>query len=394
MKIVYIIGTLATQSGAARIVTEKMNLFATRLHYDITVITCIQHQNEKNTYPLSDTIKQINLNIPFFSQYKYRYPKRIWVKWSLYRLMYDKITKTVNHINPDIVIGFGQYHADVISCIKSQAKIIIECHEVRFLSLPGIKSYKPFPYSILYKLSKYRYYRTIEQHADAIATLTEKDKLLWKKAKRVEVIPNFSTIQVNKVSNCTSKRIISIGRLEKEKGYERLIEIWRIVSLKHPDWELDIFGEGSLQCTIDNIIKNDGVKNIEIHRFTHRISQEYAKSSICLVSSYYEGFSLVILEAMKHGVPCVAFDCPFGPSSIIQNNLNGFLINDGDINLFAERTCQIIENQKMRKSFSQESILRAQAFDVSCVLNKWKALFEDLSKTYKNSASYNSAHIP
>jgi glycosyltransferase involved in cell wall biosynthesis len=379
MKIVYIIGTLATQSGAARIVTEKMNLFASRLHYDITVITCIQHQNEKNTYPLSDTIKQINLNIPFFSQYKYRYPKRIWVKWSVYRLMYDKITKTVNHINPDIVIGFGQYHADVISCIKSQAKIIIECHEIRFLSLPGIKSYKPFPYSILYKLSKYRYYRTIEQHADAIATLTEKDKLLWKKAKRVEVIPNFSMIQVNKVSDCTSKRIISIGRLEKEKGYERLIEIWRIVSLKHPDWQLDIFGEGEMEGVIRQLIKTNGVKNICIHKFTHDISQEYAKSSICALTSYYEGFSLILLEAQKHGVPCVAFDCPFGPRTIINDAYNGFLVENGDIRSFADRVCRLIENQDLRKQFSQAGIEHAKNFDFRIIIQKWKELFDSLT---------------
>lgn len=185
-------------------------------------------------------------------------------------------------------------------------------------------------------------------------------------------------MHISKTSDCVSKRVIAVGQLEWEKGYGRLLEAWKIVSLRHPDWKLDIYGEGSLQRALEKIIRNNTIKNLEIHHFTQNISREFSNSSICVVTSYYEGFSLVLLEAMKHGVPCIAFDCPFGPGSIIQDSLNGFLVHDGDIRLFAERLCLMIEDTKMRKEFSKEAIIRAKAFDIEEIAKKWNTLFEDL----------------
>ena len=378
MKIAYIVGSLATQGGTARIITEKANLLATQHGYAITIITCRQHQNEPNTYTLSDRVTQVNLEIPLSSYYKYKFPKRLWVKWSVNRLLQKKISETVNRIDPDIILGIIQCQADIISRISCRAKKIIECHEARVFTLSGFGLNLSFLSRLLLNFNRYRYFQIIERHADVIVSLTEKDKLLWKKARYVDVIPNFSTMEVTQYSDCTSKRIIVVGRLEWEKGYGRLLEIWKIVSSRYPEWKLDIFGEGSLQKTMETIIRNNNIKNIEIHNFTRNISQEYAKSSICAVTSCFEGFSLVILEAMKHGVPCVAFDCPFGPGSIIQDSLNGFLVIDGDIRLFAERLCLMIEDTKMRKDFSKEAIRRAKEFDIEAVVDTWKTLFESV----------------
>lgn len=180
------------------------------------------------------------------------------------------------------------------------------------------------------------------------------------------------------------KRIIAVGRLEKEKGYERLIDIWEKISIQHPDWSLDIFGEGSQRNNLQEIINNRSIKRVQIHHTTNDISKEYANSSICVLTSYFEGFSLVLLEALKHGVPCIAFDCPYGPAGIIKDNQCGFLIGNGNISLFTKELNHLIENESLRKKFSQEAIKRAKAFDIDIIMNKWKELFEGLCATSKN----------
>ena len=131
--------------------------------------------------------------------------------------------------------------------------------------------------------------------------------------------------------------------------------------------------------TLQTLLKIYKTKNVFFHNFTSAISQEYAKSSICAVTSYFEGFSLVLLEAMKHGVPCVAFDCPFGPRSIINDCYNGFLVDDGDIRRYADRLSRLIEDENLRKEFSAKAIEKSKSFDVDSIMRQWKALFEQMT---------------
>lgn len=225
----------------------------------------------------------------------------------------------------------------------------------------------------------------MEKNADAIIALTEEDKLLYKRAKYKMVIPNFSTMQIPRLSDCTQKRVIAVGHLEWIKGFGRLIEIWSLVSIKHPDWHLDIFGEGDMYETLKMLIRIYKAKNVSIFNCTSNISQEYAISSICAITSYYEGFSLVTLEAMKHGVPCVAFDCPYGPRSIINDAQCGFLVENGAKRLFAQRLCRLIEDENLRKQFSKSSIEKARTFNVDNIMNRWKNLYKELYGSTKNT---------
>ena len=187
-------------------------------------------------------------------------------------------------------------------------------------------------------------------------------------------------MQVSQYSDSSNKRIITVGRLSPEKGYERLIEIWKSVSPQFPEWSLDIFGDGKLHNELTATIKNANLKRIYIHNPTSDISEEYAKSSICVMSSHLEGFGLVLLEAMKHGLPCVAFDCPFGPGSIIIDGKCGYLIEDGNISQFADKLSSLMNSEETRRTLSAAAIERAKDFSTESVMNSWKKLFENLIK--------------
>lgn len=378
MKIVYVYSTFATTGGTERIIIEKANYLAEHFGYDVTLLTCFQHTYEQNFFKTSEKLKQIFLEIPYYSQYKYKYPKRLWVKWKLNRRLQNSISQSVEQLDPDILIGILRFKANYVSRIKCRAKKIIECHVVRYDTLYDAGENRSFPVRSFLKIYEYIYLRTIERNADLIITLTEKDKLLWKRAKHTIVIPNFSVMTVSRLSDCTPKRVIAVGHLVWGKGFARLIEIWSIVYVKHPDWHLDFYGEGDMYNTLNKLIQIYKTKNVTFHNVTPDISQEYASSSICAVTSYFEGFSLVILESMRHGVPCVAFDCPFGPGSLINDASSGFIVDDGDIRRFADRLCRLIEDINLRKQFSQNSIERAKLFNVDKIMNRWKDIFEDL----------------
>ncbi len=378
MKIVYIIDSLALKGGAERIITEKMNYLATIYNYDVSVITYYQF-HEPNTYPLSCKVKQINLSIPFYQQYRYRYPKRLWFKWGFYRRLRIELQQAVTSINPDILIGVGYTLADVVCSIKCQAAKIIESHEARiYTKSPLLKKRISFIFTIYLKLYRKKYLKTVEKKADAIVTLTKGDAQEWKNAKRVIIIPNFSIMPISNLSNCESKRVIAIGRLEWQKGYDKLIDIWKLVSPTHSDWQLDIYGEGSLEADLKKRINEAGLINVTIHPFTHNISQEYAKSSIQVLTSRFEGFSLVLLEAMRHGLPCVTFDCPFGPKELIDDNKCGYVIENDNINQFAERLNYLIDNQQVRKRFAKEALMKSRKYNVDNIMNLWKELFNSL----------------
>ena len=221
------------------------------------------------------------------------------------------------------------------------------------------------------------YYRCIERKADTIVTLTENDHKQWGKAKHIQTIPNFSNIKIHQLCNYRKKRVITIGRLCKEKGFDRLLEIWKSVIDKHPDWQLDIFGEGYLKEEMEHIIKSENIANVTLRGITNNIGIELSNSSICVVTSYYEGFSLALLEAITHGVPCIAFDCPYGPKNIIEDNKCGYLVENGNKPLFVERLSTLMEKEQLRQQFSIASIERSKAFDKDAIMLQWKKLFED-----------------
>ena len=107
-------------------------------------------------------------------------------------------------------------------------------------------------------------------------------------------------------------------------------------------------------------------------------NEEYATSSICVVTSYLEGFSLVILEAMKHGLPCVAFDCPYGPRHIIEDGKCGYLVKDGNNNDFEEKLNRLIDNRQLRMEFSRAAIERSKVFNTDVIMKQWHELFNAL----------------
>lgn len=375
MKIVYVIASLATPGGTERIVSEKANYLADIFGYNVSIICYGQRKDTHNFNQLSEKINQICLGLQPYLQYRYKYPKRLLEKYIFRNRLRNMLSSVVKGIDPDILIGITHFRADFVCAINCKAKIIIESHIPRtFIESTTENNHSRINfYKRLYDM---KYFHSIEKKADVIVTLTEGDYQQWTKAKRIEIIPNFSNIHVHHLYDYSKKRVITIGRLSKEKGFDRLLDIWKLVNDKHPDWQLDIFGDGVMKEELEQIIRSENIANVTLRGTTNNIGKEISNSSICVATSYYEGFSLVLLEAIKHGVPCIAFDCPFGPRTIIENRKSGFLVENGNNPLFAERLCTLMDNEQLRQQLSKASVERSKVFNKDTIMLRWKYLLE------------------
>ena len=171
-----------------------------------------------------------------------------------------------------------------------------------------------------------------------------------------------------------------MGRYAHQKGFDMLIEAWKIVADLHPEWVLTIYGEGD-DGTLKRLIDKYNLHNSCLLKpATQEIVNKYCESSIFVLSSRYEGFGLVITEAMACGVPPIAFDCPCGPKDIINNFKDGILVKSEDINELADKICFLIEKENIRKEMGIKARKSSERFKIEHITMQWESLFEKLVK--------------
>ena len=231
--------------------------------------------------------------------------------------------------------------------------------------------------TITNRIKRYFHNKALSK-VDWIVALTHGDADQWRSINpNVSVIYNIVTINETDVySDCKNKRVIFVGRLDSQKGFQYLNAIWKIVEKRHPDWCLDIYGEGADLKENKSMIPQG--KHVFPHAQTLDILDKYKESSILILTSVYEPFGLVMPEAMSCGVPVVAFDCPYGPSEIITNGKDGFLVSCYDVEAFADKVSLLMENESLRKEMGQNAIQSSQRFTKDKIIPQWISLFESL----------------
>ena len=197
-------------------------------------------------------------------------------------------------------------------------------------------------------------------------------------AKRVEIIPNMLTITPKKVTDYRTKRVISAGRFMSEKGFDRLLNAWNIINNKFCDWHLYIFGNGDRTPYQKLADQYQLAGTVHLMPATEDIAKEFSQSSIYVMSSRYEGFGLVLAEAMSCGLPCVSFDCPYGPRDIITDGEDGLLAQDGNIEDLAQKMEQLMADVELRKSMGTKAIHNIARYQPQAIMAKWTNLFESI----------------
>lgn len=370
MKIVYAINSIRGLGGIQKVTLLKANALADIPQNKVYIIVTDNWINHPLTHELSPKIIFINLQINYYKDdYKSKFHQII----SNFKIInhYFKLQKAILQIKPDIIISVGQSEKYIVPLLHTNA---IKIREIHFNS-----NYRNFTYKskILAKSLNFLDYKVMSKGYNKMVLLTKEDKdTFFPNNNKFIYIHNPATFEpTNNYNN--NNYIIAVGRLSIEKDFISLIKAWNLVQRECPTWKLKIVGEGPERNNLEEEIKRLNLGNsVVLTGYSNNIKKEMAESSIFVLTSLYEGFGLVLLEAMACGLPSVAFACQFGPKDIITDEKNGLLIYNRDIKSLSEKLIYLIQHLDVRKEMSNQALKRVDDFSINNIIDKWMKLFQ------------------
>lgn len=391
MKIAYICPSFYLSAGIERVLTVKANYLADVFGYQVYIIAGYM-AGKKAFFRLSKNVELLDLNvfqknsqsgnilceILYHSVDRYKYKRAFCLK----------VEAVLNRIKPDICISTSRIDFSFLYKLHSDGSVkLFELHVEHESRIQ--------PWNSNYLLSRvlgyYQLYRDesrITKYTRSIV-LTNDELVLWRRRQNIEVITNPITIVPPSEATLMEKRVIAIGRLRPEKGFDILLRAWNIVNQELPDWRLEIYGtpvEAKYEQEIFSLLTELRLKNVQILPPSRQIEHELVNSSLLVLPSRAEAFGLVISEAMACGVPCVACDCNYGPRNIIDNGRNGFLVPVNGVKEMADAMIKIMANDHLRKAMGKNALEKSKEFNIDHIMQKWKDLFEEVTKN-KNKGS-------
>ena len=377
MKICYCLHGLDNSGGLERIITLKVNYLVNTLGYDVYIIRS-DKQLKENFYSLDYKVKIIDLGVNFSEGLKYSSARRLIIYSKKKKEYLDKFRKNViDVVNPDIIISTFGMEFYPISKLETRARKIVEFHFSKYSRINEAKYAKKGVLRILYEYWKtYRESKVISRFNDLVV-LTEQDQKLWNKDNSI-VINNFKTFSPKLPASLIEKRVVAVGRFSPQKNFSILIDIWKDIHLKYPDWKLSIVGSGPQEQLLKEKIEKLNLKEtIDLVAPTMNIDSLYLSSSIHVMTSIYEGMPMVMLEAKSFGIPSVAFDCECGPQDIIVDNIDGFLIKKDDTSMFVDRLGCLMNSFDLRQTMGLKAFDNSKKYNIGNIMTDWERLFKN-----------------
>jgi glycosyltransferase involved in cell wall biosynthesis len=217
---------------------------------------------------------------------------------------------------------------------------------------------------------------------DVVSTLTEGDADDYRRhlegRTRVVCMPNGVPELGGRRAALDAKVVVAAGRMGPQKGFDRLLPVWAKVAREHPDWELRIWGGGKGIGKLRRQADELGIaESAHIMGFTSKLHEEFADSSLYVMSSRNEGFPMVLLEAMSAGLPVVSYDCPTGPRDIVREGVDGYVVPNGDGDALAAALGRLMDDAEMRKAFGAAAVEGAARYDIAAIARRWEELLAE-----------------
>ena len=282
------------------------------------------------------------------------------------------LRKAINDSKPDYIISLV-YTVNVIVLLAT-----------RFISVPVFISERNDPRRRKEGLTWHLLRRILYPMADHLVLQNREIRDWFLHYNRsLHVIPN--PVQISKESLRQEpetplpegKRIVALGRLVEQKGFDLLIQAFTGLHTQYPDWRLVIIGEGPLKNELKQHVRRLNVEPLV--SFLGRVKNPFSifsHSDLFVLSSRYEGFPNALLEAMACGLPVVSFDCPSGPGEIIQDGINGILVPPEDRRALKEAMEKLIDNESLRVKLSKEASKVKERFSIEKIMPLWEKLLK------------------
>ena len=357
-----------------RVLLNKVTYLVEKMGWEVTVVTTDQ-KGRPQFYPFPEDVRMIDLGINYSDDNGKPFLKKL-AGYFKRRLEHrTRLAALLELERPDIVDCFYPGESSFVPSLKDGSRKVMELHQSKLFH----HQYNRSGLMGLADKVRARMDERLVRRFDRFVVLTEEDAGMWGEMPGIRVIPNAANFIAEKYSDYMPKRVIAVGRLDYQKSFDRLILVWEKVHQQMPDWTLDIFGQGEWKEMLQRMIDERGLQDsIRLMRPTKNIGKEYSDSSMLVMSSHYEGFPMVMVEAMACGLPAVSFDFKCGPKDIIKDGENGVIVPDGDIDALAEAMMKLMGDDELRKRMGEEAKKVVETYSEEKVMSKWIKLYEEV----------------
>lgn len=363
MKLLYITNGINGAGGLERVLSVKASYLAEVFAYEVHILG-LNQGNDAPFYEFSPNITYHNIT----------------VGGNAARYIQSYITgikQTINQLQPDVISvcddGLKAFFLPLL--IGNKRSIVYERHVSKEIEMN-------VDFSIWKKAwihSKWRLMAILAKQFSKFVVLTKGNTEEWPHLSNVAVIPNPTSFYPKASSTLSNKKVIAVGKQGYQKGYDRLLQAWQLAQQQYPDWQLAIYGKIEPKEKLTEQAVQLGISDsVNFYPPTKDIESQYLESSIYVMSSRFEGFGMVLIEAMAFGVPCVSFDCPHGPADIIRDGHDGLLVKNGDVVALASALKKMMASIALRKEMGAAAKTNVQRFLPQTILKQWDVLFKSV----------------
>lgn len=355
-RLLYITNGICGPGGLERTLSVRTRLLAEQYGYEIHFVT-LGEQGRDSFYEFP-AMMQVH-DLPWEGNPAARL--RSWARG---------LAATVRNVRPDLTVvcddGFKGFCVPLLPGLNGP--MIYERHVSRLICTGGRTP-------SLSMRARFAAMRALGRRFARFVVLTPGNLDEWP-LPNVEVIPNPVPFYPATPSPGDQKRVIAVGKIAPQKNYGALLAAWKRAHTHFPSWKLDLFGAECDGGELRRAICAEGLhESFRLHEPTREIMREYLASSICAMSSRYEGFGMMLVEAMACGVPCVAFDCPHGPKDIIHHGEDGLLAPPGDSEALGALLEELMGDDARRAAMAARARDNVQRYAAHAIAARWDALY-------------------